>query len=56
MTLQYFDIGVDPDGTEYIFQAVDEADKNHSWDDSEQTNAAKMYKNRDKYIIKNVKN
>ena len=33
----------DPDGTLYVIQAKDEADKNHNEDDTEATNVAKMY-------------
>ena len=38
-----FEIEVEPDGTRYIYQAVDEKDKNHSSKDMSPTNQARMY-------------
>ena len=38
-----FKLIVRPDGTEYVIQAIDEADKNHGSGDTNMTNEGKMY-------------
>ena len=38
-----FKLVVEPDGTEYVVQNIDEADKNHGPDDSNPTNDGRMY-------------
>ena len=43
MSLNTFDIGTDPDGTQYIYQAVDEMDKNHEIDQKDPANQGRMY-------------
>ena len=40
-----FKIVIEPDGTEYVVQAIDEADKNHGPQDSDPTNKGRMYGN-----------
>ena len=43
MTKDHFQIAVDSDGKEYIYQAIDELNKNHSEDDTGPTTQARMY-------------
>ena len=43
MTINHFKIGVDPDGRKYVYQAIDEHDKNHGINEQEEANQAKMY-------------
>ena len=43
MSLNQFQIGVDPDGRKFVFQAIDEHDKNHGIEDTDPTNQGKMY-------------
>ena len=49
MTQNTFEVKVEPDSTEHIIQAIDEADKNHGPDDTEKNNQAKMYATNSKY-------
>ena len=46
MEKDQFQMNVEPDGTRYIFQAIDEKDKNHSAKDTSPTNQARMYESR----------
>ena len=43
MRKETFKIGVEPDGTEFIFQNIDEMDKNHSYEDPDKTKDGKIY-------------
>ena len=43
MTRNTFKVFTQPDGSEYIFQAIDEADKNHGPDDNCPSNDERMY-------------
>ena len=43
MTKETFKIVVEPDGTEYIMQNIDELDKNHGIEDSDRTNDGRIY-------------
>ena len=43
MTVNQFRIVVNPDGTKYVEQNIDEKDKNHGVNDTELANQAKMY-------------
>ena len=43
MTQNTFEVRAEPDGKEYIFQAIDEIDKNHGPEDVTQTNQGKIY-------------
>ena len=45
MTLDTFKLQVEPDGTKYVYQNVDEMDKNHGIDKSDPANQGKMYEN-----------
>ena len=45
-----FKIVVDPDGTEYLIQDIDELDKNHGPDDHDKTNDGRMYGNNHKHF------
>ena len=38
-----FQVVVDPDGTEYVIQAIDEMDKNHGIEDTDNSNKGRMY-------------
>lgn len=38
MTLHQFKVATDNDGTQYVFQAIDEPDKNHGIEDDEESN------------------
>lgn len=42
-TQAHFEIGHDPDGTEFVFQAIDEQDKNHDIDVSDPAHEGRMY-------------
>ena len=44
--LHYLQIGRDPDGTLYLYQKVDEADKNHHENDTENSNDGRIYEKR----------
>ena len=50
MTKDTFRIVVQPDGTEYIEQAIDEMDKNHSIADADKSNEGKMFATNGKYF------
>lgn len=43
MTKSTFEIAVDEEGTRYLFQAIDEADKNHNEMDNDLSNQGRMY-------------
>ena len=43
MTKSTFEIQVEADGTEFVYQAIDEMDKNHGIEDTENTNKGHMY-------------
>ena len=43
MTQDTFEVQADHDGKEFIFQAIDEVDKNHGPEDVTKTNQAKIY-------------
>ena len=43
MTKDTFKITTDPDGTQYVIQAVDEMDKNHGIADTDKNNEGRMY-------------
>ena len=43
MSINSFEIGTDPDGRQYIYQAIDEMDKNHRYDSTEVANDGKIY-------------
>ena len=43
MNINTFKIGTDPDGTQYIYQDIDELDKNHRYDSSEPANEGRIY-------------
>ena len=43
MNLQTFETACDPDGTQYIFQSLDELDKNHQADCTEPANQGRIY-------------
>ena len=43
MKVDSFKVFVEHDGTEYVYQAIDEMDKNHGIEDSETTNNGRMY-------------
>ena len=45
MTQDTFKLITEMDGTQYLVQNIDEADKNHGPDDTEQTNEGRMYGN-----------
>ena len=45
MTKDMFELVTEHDGTQYLKQAIDEADKNHGPQDSEMTNKGRMYGN-----------
>ena len=45
MTKDTFKLMVEPDGTEYLVQHIDEVDKNHGPDDYNATNEGRMYGN-----------
>ena len=38
-----FEIGTDPDGRQYIYQNIDELDKNHRYNDTDIANQGRMY-------------
>lgn len=42
-TQDIFDIATDPDGTQYVYQAVDEMDKNHGVEEKLPANDGRMY-------------
>lgn len=42
-TQDHFQLAVDPDGTEYVYQAIDELDKNHGIDIDTAANDGRMY-------------
>ena len=45
MTRSTFRVFTESDGSEYVYQAIDEADKNHSPDDTTTSNEGRMYEN-----------
>ena len=45
MTLDHYKVIVEPDGTCYVIQNIDELDKNHHEDDTSMANNGKMYAN-----------
>ena len=49
MTKDTFTIIVQPDGSEYVVQNIDEMDKNHTFEDLEKTNDGRMYSTNSKY-------
>ena len=49
MTKETFKVIVEPDGTEYVVQSIDEQDKNHTFQDTERTNEGRMYATNSKY-------
>ena len=51
MTQSTFKLIVENDGTEYVIQDVDEADKNHGPQDSTATNQGRMYGNEGDYNV-----
>ena len=44
-----YNLFTEPDGTQYVFQAKDEVDKNHGPDDTMITNEGRMYSNNGEY-------
>ena len=50
MTQDTFTMMTEPDGTQYVIQTIDEADKNHGPDDYTPTNEGRMYGNEGKKI------
>ena len=52
MQIDKFDIATDTDGKQYVFQAIDEFDKNHTIDNTEEANQGRMYENPGKKNIK----
>ena len=46
-----FKVHTNPDGSEYVYQAQDEIDKNHGADDTSMTNEGKMYPTGGEYSI-----
>lgn len=42
-TVETFQMGTDPDGTRYIYQAIDESDKNHGINEMQAANDGRMY-------------
>lgn len=42
-TQDMFEVGYDADGTEYVFQAIDEQDKNHDSENTDPANDGRMY-------------
>lgn len=53
-TQDQFKIGYDPDGTRYVYQAINELDKNHGIDDTLPANDAFMYEQPGKIILKAI--
>ena len=51
MTKETFKLVVQPDGTEYYIQDIDEMDKNHGADDPHMSNTGKMYATNSKFIL-----
>ena len=49
MTKKTFQIGEDPDGRKFIYQAVDEGNKNHDENDDEPTTEAGIYETEGNY-------
>ena len=45
MTLNTYSVQTDDKGRKYVYQAIDEIDKNHTADDSDPTNQGRMYEN-----------
>ena len=43
MKLDTFAIGCDPDGRQFLYQAIDELDKNHRSDDQDEANQGRIY-------------
>ena len=43
-----FQIFIEPDGAEYLYQAIDEMDKNHGPRDSKKSNDGHVYSNKGK--------
>ena len=56
MTKETFQIDVLPDGTEFVYQAVDEMDKNHGPQDTTRTNDGRMYADPCKKTLISFKN
>ena len=46
MTLDQFEVATEPDGTRYVYQALDEFDKNHRDEEAEEANSARMFESR----------
>lgn len=42
-TQDVFELSTDPDGTQYVYQAIDEMDKNHGVDETRPANEGRMY-------------
>ena len=38
MQFDQFEVGTEPDRTQYVFQTIHEADKNHDFEDTDETN------------------
>lgn len=49
-TQDMFQLSADPDGTEYVYQAVDELDKNHGIDNTNPANEGRMYATPGQYL------
>ena len=43
MQVNTFDIGTDPDGRQFIYQAINELDKNHRQNDTDEANQGCIY-------------
>ena len=54
MKIDTFQIYIEPDGTEYVYQAVDEMDKNHGIQDTDNTNNERMYATNGTYFSKEI--
>ena len=51
MTWDMFKVYIDANGLRYVFQAINECDKNHGIDTSDPANKARMYENAHKSRI-----
>ena len=52
MTQDHFKVFVEPDGTRYVYQSIDEKDKNHGINDTDLTNGGRMYEDKGQFSLR----
>ena len=52
MMQDHFKVFVEPDGTRYVYQNIDEKDKNHGINDTDLTNQDRMYEDKGQFLLR----